>query len=304
LIDLLEDGDRREAVPGGSAANVALGLARRDIPVRLSTCLGRDSHGAQIAEFLAAEGVDLDPGSFTADRTSTALARRAASGDVEYTFDVKWELPDVDMGAPMSLLHLGSFPAMSSPLENVLDLLGAIRDRVPISWDPNIRPALAPNALEAQQRFHALLPRLDLVKLSDADAGYLLPGASPDEVVDAVLSQGARLVVLTLAEHGLLLATGLRRTRVPAAHVLVADTIGAGDTVMTSLIADVVQGRALLDGADDLDAIGHRAAVAAAITVSRMGADLPRVSELEPPAAPSKRLRNVAGSLDIGRHLS
>jgi fructokinase len=149
-----------------------------------------------------------------------------------------------------------------------------------------------------------LLPQLDLVKLSDADAGYLLPGASADEVVDAVLSQGVRLVVLTLAEHGLLLATGLARARVPAAHAVVADTIGAGDTVMASLIADVVQGRAPLDGTDDLDAIGHRAAVAAAITVSRMGADLPRASELASQGTTaSKRLRNVAHKLDIASRL-
>lgn len=280
LVDILEDGGSRTAVPGGSAANVALGLARRGIPVRFSTCLARDAYGEQIADFLTAEGVDLDSGSFAAKRTSTALARRNPAGEVSYTFDVDWRLPSLDLAAPIQHLHLGSFPAFASSVDEWGALLENARGGGPTSWDPNVRPALVPDRSQARARLRALAPVCELIKLSDADADFLLPGTPPDEVADVLLADGVRLVVLTLAEHGLLLANVAGRVRVPAAPAVVVDTIGAGDTVMTSLIADLADGRLTLDEADELEAAGRRATAAAAITVSRSGADLPRTAEL------------------------
>lgn len=280
LIDLIEDGEGQQAVPGGSAANVALGLARRGIEVRFATCLGRDVHGSQIAAFLAAEGVAVDSASFGGGRTSIARARRSPSGEVTYRFDVDWRLPKVDLGADATLVHVGSFPAFASSSEELLSLLRDARRSRLTSWDPNVRPDLAPDRVDAQRRFHALLAELDVVKLSEADADYLLPGTRAEAIPDVLLERGVRLAVVTLAERGLIVADATGRVRVSPAPVAVADTIGAGDTVMSSLIADVVDGRVLLAGDDDLEGIGHRAASAAAVTVSRRGADLPFASDL------------------------
>jgi fructokinase len=280
LVDLVEDGARRTAIPGGSAANVALGLGRRGIPVRLATHLGRDGNGELIAGFLAADGVVIDPSSFTAERTSTAIARRDATGDVGYEFDVGWVMPEPDLADPVSLVHLGSFPAFEPDPFALMDLLARLPRRMPVSWDPNVRPALIADRAAAQRRFAMLCPEVDVLKLSDADADYLLPGLDPDAVADRILDAGVRLAVVTLAEHGLLVANRAARARVSAVATRVVDTIGAGDTIMASLIADVVEGRALVQTEDDLGAIGRRAAAAAAITVARAGADLPRSSEL------------------------
>ncbi len=278
LVDVIVgEGDRRE-IPGGSAANVALGLARRGLAVRLATCLARDDFGALIADALTAEGVAVDDTSYTASRTSTAIARRDRAGDVSYEFDVHWSLPDLDLEAPLRAVHLGSFPAFSSDLDVLTPLLESARERVPTSWDPNVRPALAPDRDDAQRRFRSLIGSIDLLKLSDADADYLLPGLSADEVADLALIAGVCSVVITRASEGMLLANATQRVRVPAVRANVVDTIGAGDTVMCSLIADLIQGR--WQGTEGLEAVGRRAAAAAAITVSRPGADLPRAAEL------------------------
>jgi fructokinase len=278
LVDIIVgDGDRR-VIPGGSAANVALGLARRGLPVRLATCLADDEYGALVARSLVAEGVSVDAASYTASRTSTAIARRDDAGDVSYEFDVEWNLPELDPSAPLRAVHLGSFPAFSSDVDVLTQLLSTARDRAPTSWDPNVRPALAPDREDAQRRFRALLSSIDLLKLSDADAEYLLPGLTPDGIADLALDAGACSVVVTLASEGVLLATATGRVRVPAARTTVVDTIGAGDTVMCSLIADLVQGR--WPSSERLEAVGRRAAAAAAITVGRPGADLPRAAEL------------------------
>jgi fructokinase len=279
LVDVIVgDDDERREIPGGSAANVALGLARRGLPVRLATCLASDEYGRVVSGALAAEGVSVDASSYNASRTSTAIARRDEVGDVSYEFDVEWNLPDLDLGATLSAIHLGSFPAFSSDLEMLTDMLSAARARFATSWDPNVRPALAKSQEDARRRFHALIGSLDLLKLSDADADYLLPGLVPDEIADLALAAGVRSVIITLGAKGMLMASAADRVLVPAVQGTVVDTIGAGDTVMCSLIADLVQGRWHTTGG--LEAVGRRAAAAAAITVSRPGADLPRAGEL------------------------
>ena len=62
------------------------------------------------------------------------------------------------------------------------------------------------------------------------------------------------------------------------------DTVGAGDSFMAALIWALVFGSEGWDGqpvsAARLEQIGSTAALAASITVSRHGADLPRASDL------------------------
>ncbi len=282
LIDVLDDDGERSEVPGGSAANVALGLARRGIPVRLSTCLGPDQHGRHIADFLAEEGVDLDSTAVSAERTSTAVATRRPGGEATYEFDIVWNLPVVDLHNPMALFHLGSFPAFFSATAELLPMLESARSRATVTFDPNVRPALIGDRDDARERFQELVRHIDVVKLSDADADYLMPGQDVDSIIDTLLESGLGLVVVTLGSDGLVVAAADARVRIPAKAVdHVVDTIGAGDSVMASLIADLVQGRAQVGSPVDLAALGERAVNAAAITVSRAGADLPYAAELD-----------------------
>ena len=64
LVDLVgQRGGRTLAVhPGGSPANVALGLGRLGVPVTLMTRLGRDSFGDMVRNHLEASGVEVHGG--------------------------------------------------------------------------------------------------------------------------------------------------------------------------------------------------------------------------------------------------
>src|SRR3954451_9040220 len=75
---------------GGSAANVAVALARLGRPTRLATSFAPDRHGAMVADHLARSHVTLacDPGAV--ERTSTARATIGTAGAAEYTFDIDW----------------------------------------------------------------------------------------------------------------------------------------------------------------------------------------------------------------------
>jgi fructokinase len=144
LVDLVgQRGDRTLAAhPGGSPANVALGLARLGVPVTLKTRLGRDAFGEMILAHLEASGVRVDGGPDGGVSTSLAIATLAA-GIASYDFRIDW---DVEALAPLPIetrcLHTGSLATVLPPGKaSVLDLMEREhkRGRVTVSYDPNIR---------------------------------------------------------------------------------------------------------------------------------------------------------------------
>lgn len=118
------------------------------------------------------------------------------------------------------------------------------------------------------------------MKMSDEDAEWLYPGVPEAWVIDRLLSLGPALVALTFGAAGAALATSEHHVRVPAKSVDAVDTIGAGDTFMASLI-DSILTNGLPATREEIEALGADAVTAAAITVSRAGADLPWAWELD-----------------------
>jgi fructokinase len=107
-----------------------------------------------------------------------------------------------------------------------------------------------------------------------------------DFVIDRILSLGPELVVVTRGAEGARLATHSRTIGVSAPSVEVADTIGAGDSFMATLIGEVIARGPLNLALGELEVIGEKAALAAALTCSRKGAQPPTRAELDasPPA--------------------
>ncbi len=278
LIDIVEKGSWATEHVGGSPANVALGLGRRGVTCALFTQLGNDPRGAAVVEHLEESGVQVLPESFTLPHTSTAVARIAADGQAEYQFDVTWDiLPSVPVTTPR-VVHTGSIAAFLAPgaasVRQALEGTGAEH----ITFDPNIRPALMPSHPQALETFEATAALTTAVKMSDQDAAWLYPDLPPDAVIDAVRALGPRLVAITMGSDGALVASKEGRVRIPAVRVQAVDTIGAGDTFMASLIHSLLDDPAVDRGA--LERLGADAVRAAAITVSRAGADLPWGREL------------------------
>lgn len=289
LVDVFPDEEGGPArasgrVPGGSPANMAVGLARLGVDTALLTHIGHDEDGRLVREHLASAGVDLLPGSVVEGRTSTAVATVDAAGVPAYEFDVAWELPPVEKVEIPGAVHVGSYSAFLEPgASRVAEIAERARDAgALVSFDPNIRAALLPPLAQVQERFDQLASSVSVLKISDEDAEWLFPDLSEDGIVQRVLGLGTPLVVVTLGEEGAILADADRSVRVPRAEVSVVDTVGAGDSYMAALIDSLLT--AGFTGGDtaslDLERIGRRSAVASGITVSRRGADLPSAEDI------------------------
>lgn len=284
LVDVVVRDGVAEGSAGGSPANVALGLARLGIGTTLHTSIAHDDFGERIAHHLGASDVTLTEGSWSAARTSSAVATIGPDGGATYDFDVVWDpAPAPPRGC--AVFHTGSIAAALEPgaaltyaAAEDAKATGAV-----ITFDPNIRPTLLTEPQAARKRILEFVAISDVVKLSDEDAAWLFPHADVDAVIDRLLELGPAVVAVTRGENGSVLSSGSSRVRCRSAPVSAVDTIGAGDTVMVALIARVlrqpIDRRAPVSEAW-LRASGVFASTAAAITVGRAGADLPWAHEL------------------------
>lgn len=272
LVDVVRRGPVEVERPGGSAANVAVALARLGRPVRFATSYGDDARGRAIADHLRGSGVELAGDPLVLERTPTAVATIGADGSASYAFDLAWQLGEVEVGAP-AFVHVCSLGAVVAPgAEQVLALLDRVGDAV-VTYDVNARPAITGTGPDVVARVEAVARRAHLVKASDEDLAALFPDRCVDEAAEHLRGLGPRAVVVTRGAAGATWfgETGTWSVAVPAAAVV--DTIGAGDTFSAAILD------ALWDGLDPEATLTH-ASRAAAITVSRPGADPPTRAEL------------------------
>lgn len=292
LVDIVGSagsGDGRQVTPGGSPANVAVGLARLGVPTELITRLGTDNYGIQLAEHLRCNDVHLAAGSVEPGfQTSSATATIDPAGIASYAFDIIWEPPALVLRRGCRVVHTGSIATLLEPgAEAVHEFVrGLIDEPITVTLDPNVRPTITPDPAAARAAVRRLAAWSDLVKLSDEDCAFLMPGASLEEVAAEFLrADRTTCVVVTRGSKGAIGYTRTLRVEVDTPPVEVIDTVGAGDSFMAALIAGLLArgllGRTRLNGLNEaaLREVIAYAVRAAAITCTRSGADPPTGTE-------------------------
>lgn len=292
LVDIVHaaDGTTTE-YPGGSPMNVAVALGRLGHESHLLACIGDDARGRAIQKHVEASHVILTPHCITDVPTSTALAELDDTGAATYTFDLAWDPDPTGLPDDVDVVHTSSIGAVLDPgAATVLTAIERLREHSLISYDPNARPDImgAPELMLGKAE--ALMRNADLVKSSDEDLGWFYPDLSLDQALDHILSLGPKLVIITRGVEGAFGVTAADRVAIDSVHVDTVDTVGAGDTFSAGLIDGL--SRLGLAGASHRNELGRlsghvltglmrHAASAAAITVSRAGANPPWREELE-----------------------
>lgn len=279
LIDIVHasDGTTGEYA-GGSAANVAVALSRLGRRVRFVTAWADDDRGRVLADHLAKDGVELASDPVVLGRTATAAATIGADGAASYEFDLEWRIGEVTVGDPV-VVHVCSLGAVLDPgAEQVLELVRSVQGSATITYDINARPAITGTGPDLVAKVERMVAVTDLVKASDEDLAGLYPHLDLAGAAAHLRTLGPAAVVVTRGGDG---ATWFGDTVVEVASrpVEVADTIGAGDTFGAAVI-DAVWDRGLDLTSDEIADVLAHAARAAAVTVSRPGANPPYRSEL------------------------
>ncbi|SEL85963.1 carbohydrate kinase family protein [Nonomuraea pusilla] len=284
-------------LPGGGPANTAVALARLGTRARFLGRLSGDVFGTLFRDRLTASGVDVS-GCVTAGEASTlAVAALDGEGRAAYTFyadgtaDWGWRPSELDHErlGPVSCLHTGSLALVREPGRGLVEEFArAAAARATVSIDPNVRPSLASPADYPVARW---CEWADIVKLSDDDLGFLMPGVPLERACDTWHEAGARLIIVTRGADGAVVSLDGRRASVPAPAVEVADTVGAGDSFTAGLLHHLDERGHLGGRLDrlDLETAAEAATFAArvaALTCTVPGADPPWAAQLDHPANP------------------
>jgi fructokinase len=240
--------------PGGALANVAVAAARLGGSSRFIGALSEDEFGRLLEQVLSANSVDTRYIRVVKDApTAIALVTLAADGQRNFTFfregsaDSRLQVEDLDWGAwrDAAICHVGGVLLSCDPARSAtfaaMDYSrshGCI-----VSFDVNVRPSLWSSPAAIPAMLARGLARSDILKLSAEEAEFVIPGhsASLDQLGEALLERGPRLVVITSGARGALLMTGKRRIEVPALPVRALDTTGAGDAFMGALLCKLLQ---------------------------------------------------------------
>lgn len=266
---------RVEMQPGGSGANVAVAVARFGFKVGFIARISADENGQALLHGLSQEGVDtrachIDPNLPTAicfiaidssgDRSMVALG---GAGPIETIAEL-----DPAYLAGASLVYLTD--VQPPILRTTADIIRA----------QNCLLVFSPGGILASRGLEpliSLLPQVDVLLLSRTESHSLLPNSLPKHAAEELCALGARNVVITLGEQGVVCANPERSFSLPAFPVKsVVDTTGAGDAFAGGMLAGLLLGKNLED------ALRYGIA-AAAIKVGYIGArsGLPSWQQLE-----------------------
>lgn len=299
LIDMLPRRSREgEAVfaphAGGAVFNSAIAIGRLGAASGFFSGLSDDLFGRMLRDRLSESRVDLSHARISGRPTTLAFVT-LAEGQAEYSFydeNTAGRMLAADdlpaLADDVAALLFGGISLVPEPCGTTYETLMARESARRVTMlDPNIRPAFIADGAAHRTRIGRMIAMADIVKVSVDDLAWLDEAGEPDAIARRWLERGPGLVVVTDGGKGARAYARSGQTHAAAEPAAVVDTVGAGDTFNGALL--VALGEAgLLDkariGALTQEEIGPAlafAARAAAVTVSRSGANPPWRHELD-----------------------
>ena len=262
---------------GGVARNVAENLARLGQPVKLISVVGKDRPGDELLEYTSAAGVDVSavlrtdlyPTGFYMGVLDARAHLRFAVDDMRAMSELTPEVIRQNEGLfkSASLVFLdANLP--EATLKTALSL--AKKNKISICADPTSSTLAG--------RLQRYLDRLRLITPNAAEAG-VLTGKTFDigdsdaalEAARTLVSRGVDIVLISLAEFGVVYATPETSGRVSAIQTPIIDPTGAGDAMTAAVLFGLVNEM-------DLDEAIRLGVSAASLTLRHSGTVYPELT--------------------------
>ena len=252
-----------EKYPGGSAANVAVGIARLGCSVGFVGKLGDDEHGRLLLRAFEREKVDTRGVIIEVGRPSaTCFIGVDSQGD-----RVIFSLPGVSLvesAAELDLVQLSGRALYLGPSR-----VQVVRAAAAAAIECGMTVIFAPGGGWGPQGLAQLRPTLeqvDVLLLSRSEVEELTGMTELTEAVRLLGQAGPPVVIATLGAQGAIILEHGRLKEVMALDApLVRDTTGAGDAFAAGLVTGCLEGMdwtaaARLGCATAAMKIGHRGA--------------------------------------------
>ena len=280
---------------GGSPLNVAIGLARLGQPAGFFGTLSRDAFGRRLLDELRSEGVRTDAIRHSDAPTTLSIVGLDEHGVPSYTFhgehgadrDLTFAALDT-IPSDAAAFHFGSYSMLVEPVATTLRKLAEKEHkRRLIAYDPNVRLNVEPSLERWRAVLDWMVPRTHVLKVSEEDLGLLYPGTELQTLASRWRAGGVALVVITRGSTGAVAWTAGAHVARPGRQIKLVDTVGAGDSFHAALLTWLAEHDSLAPATPaalkvpQLESMLDFASLAAAITCSRQGAQLPRRADLD-----------------------
>ncbi len=149
-----------------------------------------------------------------------------------------------------------------------------------VSYDPNLRLALWPDAAAAKEGMLSVWEQADIIKVSDEELVFLTGKSDIDKAVEGLWHDHLQLMVVTLGKSGSRYYTPDYMGEVSGFNVKSIDTTGAGDGFVAGLLFGLLQHPEDWQEESRLQAICRLANAVGALTTTERGA-IPALPTLE-----------------------
>ncbi len=279
--------------PGGAPANVAAGLAKLGVSCAFLGKVGDDPFGHFLEKTLSDLGVDTQ-GLVFSNQARTALAFVSLHGDGEREFmfyrhpsaDMLYTPEEVnyDLIKNAKIFHLGSISLICEPSRSatLAALDAAHENNVLVSYDPNLRLALWPDANAAQDGMLSIWKRTNLIKVSEEELVFLTGLDDIKDAVDVLWHDDLQLMVVTQGKAGCRYFTPNFKGLVKGIKTKAIDTTGAGDGFVAGLLKGINQHPEALKNEPMMRDVCLYANAVGALTTTQLGAipALPTAEEI------------------------
>lgn len=229
---------------GGAGFGSSVTLARLGATVHSAGAVGKDSQGAQVRSWLAAEGIDLAFLASVDAPTSSTVVVVDPAGERSYLHApgasdaMRVDLSLLDVPG-LAALHVGAALIMGGldvdqGCERLLAAARArgIRTSLDTSWDGSGR----------WSRVLPYLPHLDVFCPSLVEARQVTGCESAEDVAGWIRARGTGAVVVHAGGDGAYVSSPSFTGWIPANAVTVVDTTGAGEAFDAGLVFGLASG--------------------------------------------------------------
>lgn len=276
---------------GGAPANVAAGLAKLGVSCGFFGKVGDDGFGHFLKQTLEEVGVNTNGLIFSSQaRTMLAFVSLTAEGEREFLFyrhpsaDMLYSPEEVDYAQlkTAKIFHFGSISLISEPSRSAtLAAIATARENgIIVSYDPNLRLSLWPDAESAKTGMMSVWEFADLIKVSDDELKFLTGLTDIESAVKNLWTDNLRLMVVTFGKTGCAYFKPEFHGEVPGFQVTPVDTTGAGDGFVAGLLKGLLTYPQAWEDEAQLRQVCRLANAVGALTTTSRGA-IPALPTLE-----------------------
>lgn len=262
---------------GGVARNVAENLARLGQAVKLVSVVGKDRPGDELLEYTAAAGVDVSsvlrtdlyPTGFYMGVLDARAHLRFAVDDMramsELTPDVLHQHEELFKSSSLVFLD-ANLPEPT--LKTAVSL--AKKNKLSICADP-ASSILAGRLTPYLDRLHLITPNAAEASILTGQTFDIGDAEAALEAARNLVSRGVDIVLISLAEFGVVYATPQTSGRIPAIQTPIIDPTGAGDAMTAAVLFGLVNEM-------DLDEAIRLGVSSASLTLRHSGTVYPQLT--------------------------